>query len=138
MDALKYLNNCKVLVHPANFVIAVSSQIDFIPNDCFAVIRNQKETTLVIENDRFKESEFKKFEPGWKLLTFEIELPFDLVGFLAIIARQLADNGISIFVLSSYYTDHILVKKAALEDTRTTLESLGCQLRDESSNSFKD
>lgn len=53
-------------------------------------------------------------------------LPFGLVGFLAKVSKVLVDEKISIFAISAYSTDHILVKKKDLEKAIKKLENLGC------------
>ncbi len=49
-------------------------------------------------------------EDGWKAFKIEGVLDFSLVGILAKIAQLLADADISIFAVSTYNTDYILVK----------------------------
>lgn len=46
-------------------------------------------------------------------------------------ATALAQVGVSIFVLSSYSTDHILVKADQHEQTIAVLSQLGCRVIDE-------
>lgn len=70
-------------------------------------------------------------EDGWRLLTFDVVLPFDLVGFLAEVAGVLADADVSIFALSAYSTDHILVKDADLDTALERLGDLGCTIEHE-------
>jgi len=48
------------------------------------------------------------------------------VGFLARVSGALAEEGISIFVISSYSTDHILVKEKDVLKAIRKLEELGC------------
>ena len=50
-------------------------------------------------------------EDGWKGLRIEGELDFSLIGILARISTLMAENGIGIFVVSTYNTDYIFVKK---------------------------
>lgn len=49
-------------------------------------------------------------ENDWRAFKFEAVLDFNLVGILAKISTILAENKISIFVLSTYNTDYILIK----------------------------
>ncbi|MCK5430181.1 MAG: ACT domain-containing protein, partial [Anaerolineales bacterium] len=49
-------------------------------------------------------------ERGWRILKVVGPLDFSLVGVLASLAVPLADAGVSIFALSTYDTDYILVK----------------------------
>jgi len=66
-----------------------------------------------------------EIEKDWKILTFDMILPFELVGFLAKVSKALADEKISIFVISAYSTDHILVKEEDLTRTKEKLKNLG-------------
>ncbi|EAX48395.1 conserved hypothetical protein [Thermosinus carboxydivorans Nor1] len=49
-------------------------------------------------------------EKGWKILKIQGTLDFGLVGILAMVSTALARAGISIFAISTYNTDYILVK----------------------------
>jgi len=50
-------------------------------------------------------------EDGWKGFRIEGTLDFSLIGILAEISAALAENGISIFAVSTYNTDYIFVKE---------------------------
>ncbi len=52
-------------------------------------------------------------------------LDFALTGVLAGIATVLADTGVSIFALSTFETDYILVKKDALHEAVSALREAG-------------
>lgn len=54
-------------------------------------------------------------EKDWRLLKVEGPLDFSLIGILASISNTLANKGISIFAISTYETDYILVKEKDLE-----------------------
>lgn len=45
----------------------------------------------------------------WRAITLDVVLPFGAVGVLAAASRVLAEVGVSVVVLSSYRTDHLLV-----------------------------
>lgn len=49
-------------------------------------------------------------EDGWRAFRIQGSLDFSLVGILASIATRLADAGISIYALSTFDTDYVLVK----------------------------
>lgn len=90
----------------------------------FATIRDETETSVVIDDvDAIDASETGS---GWKRLTFDLELPFELVGFLAAVATELADADISVVGRSSYSTDQVLVKESDLDGAVLQLEGLGC------------
>ena len=50
-------------------------------------------------------------DDGWSGFRIEGVLDFSLVGILSKISSILAENGISIFALSTYNTDYVLVKR---------------------------
>lgn len=94
----------------------------------FATVRDDRETTVVVEDDAVDSVDSTQVERGWKRLTFEMELPFELVGFLAAVSTALAEADVSVFVLSSYTTDHVFVRESQLDIAVTQLEGLGCEV----------
>ena len=94
----------------------------------FASVQDGSETTVVVETDLLDTVDPTAVEGEWKRLTFEMELPFDLVGFLATVATALADAGVAVFVISSFATDHVFVKTADIPVAVTELEELGCRV----------
>jgi uncharacterized protein len=64
-------------------------------------------------------------ERGWRCLKVEGPLDFSLVGVLASLASPLAKAGVSIFTVSTYDTDHVLVKGMNLGKAVSILESSG-------------
>ena len=50
-------------------------------------------------------------DDGWRGFRIEGVLDFALIGILSKISSILAENGISIFALSTYNTDYVLVKR---------------------------
>lgn len=65
-------------------------------------------------------------EHGWRALQVQGPLDFALIGILARIAGVLAQAGISIFAISTYDTDTILVKDEALQEAAAALRQNGC------------
>ena len=62
-----------------------------------------------------------RVEPGWRALTAAGPLDFGLVGVVAGLTEPLARAGISVFTLSTFDTDHLLVQAGSLEDARVAL-----------------
>ena len=87
---------------------------------------DKNEITVVIEKDKYNEDNIIGIEEGWKILTFDMLQTFGLTGFLAKLAKVLAEDRISIFVISAYSTDHILVKEEDLFKAKEKLKELGC------------
>jgi hypothetical protein len=66
-----------------------------------------------------------KAETGWRCLQVEGPLDFGLTGILASLATPLAEAGVSIFALSTYDTDYVLVKESDLEEAKRVLSAHG-------------
>lgn len=64
-------------------------------------------------------------EDGWRLLTVRGPLAFTLTGIIAALANELAAAGIALFTLSTFDTDHVLVKSADLARAVDTLRAAG-------------
>ena len=64
-------------------------------------------------------------ETGWRALVVEGPLDMALTGILARLAAPLAEAGVAIFALSTFDTDYVLVRAAALEAARRALAAAG-------------
>jgi len=118
-----YFKNSKVYVWKKTFAIIKSKKP--YPN-AFANIIDKNETTVIIEQSKYNDEDVVEIEKDWKIITFDMVLPFGLVGFLAKISKVLADEKIPIFAISAYHTDHILVKEKDLVRAEEKLKELGC------------
>lgn len=83
-------------------------RVDFNAPYCF-LAKTDAESSLVCETDRVPSNTAAR-EDGWRAMRIAGTLDFSLVGILAKIAALLADAGVSIFAVSTYDTDYILVK----------------------------
>jgi len=66
-----------------------------------------------------------KQEAGWRAFKVEGPLDFALTGILASVAAPLAQAGISIFAISTYNTDYLLVKDAKVTEAVKALQAAG-------------
>jgi hypothetical protein len=64
-------------------------------------------------------------EDGWRLLSVRGPLDFALTGIMAALAGELAAAGVSLFAVSTYDTDHLLVKSKDLERAVRALREAG-------------
>lgn len=71
-----------------------------------------------------------KRDDGWRAFRIQGVLNFSLIGILAKIASVLADNGFSIFAVSTYNTDYVLVKKERFQDALGVLAVAGYDIVD--------
>ncbi len=126
MKPENYLKNGKFYVWDETFSIIKSKKS---LSNSFAIIKDKNEITIIIDQLKIKNNKnIIKIDKNWKIITFDMVLPFGLVGFIANISKALADENIGIFVISSYSTDHILVKKENLNKAINNLKSLGFKI----------
>lgn len=69
-------------------------------------------------------------EDHWKVFKIDGVLDFSLVGILAKLATILAKQSISIFALSTFNTDYILVKTADFEKAKEVLRQHNYQIQE--------
>ncbi len=67
-------------------------------------------------------------QPGWRCLQVAGPLDFALTGVLASLAQPLAAAGVSIFALSTYDTDYLLVPEVQLSGAQAALRNAGHML----------
>jgi hypothetical protein len=96
------------------------------PGELLALLHTRNALSVVCA-ERFVPPEIKA-ERGWRMLEVQGPLDFTLVGVLASISVPLARAGVSIFVLSTFDTDLILVKDEALEKAVQALVQAGFQV----------
>jgi hypothetical protein len=68
-------------------------------------------------------------EPGWQALRVAGTLDFSQVGVLASLVSPLAEAGVSVFVVSTFDTDYLLVKSANVEKAAAALRAHGHTVR---------
>ncbi len=82
------------------------------------------ENSLVCET-RFVPAHCIAREDGWRAFRVAGQLDFGLIGILAQIAGILADAGISVFCVSTFDTDYVLVKEQNWNAAIAALEKGG-------------
>lgn len=89
--------------------------------DFYSITRTHEEMSIISIEDSVPEGVEK--EGGWKALKIEGVLDFSMIGVISSITALLAEKGISVFVMSTYNTDYILVKDEELEKAVEVLSS---------------
>jgi hypothetical protein len=87
----------------------------------FSVTKTEDELSVVCDEDAIPEG--LVCEKDWRILKVLGPLDFSLVGILASISKTLADCGVSIFAISTYDTDYILVKEIDIDRAVESLET---------------
>ena len=88
-----------------------------------SITRTQEELTIVCPQNTIPSG--CEYDAGWRC--FRIDGSFDLnqIGVISSLAAPLAQASISIFVVSSYDTDYILVKKEKVNQAIAVLTDSG-------------
>jgi hypothetical protein len=89
----------------------------------FSITRTAEELSIVCEAAGVPES--VTAERGWRALKVRGPLAFAMIGVLAELAHILAVAQVSIFVLSTYDTDYVLVKEEKLAQAVAALQREG-------------
>ncbi len=78
----------------------------------FSISRTDEELSIVCSQSSVPEE--VEYEPDFGMIKVRGPLDFSLTGILAQIASVLAVRGVSIFAVSTYDTDYILIKISSL------------------------
>ena len=92
------------------------------PADFYSITRTREELSIVCPEYSIPAD--VQAERGWKALKIQEPLPLSLIGVLASLLKPLSGAGISVFTLSTYDTDYILVKDEKLAQTLNLLGSI--------------
>ncbi len=102
---------------------------DWVAGQAFlAVVRTRNELSIVCREDAVP-PDHTEVQRGYRCLAVAGTLDFSQTGIIAQLAKPLADAGISIFGISTYDTDHILVRTTDLQAATTALQSAGHTIR---------
>jgi len=106
--------------------VADYSLVDLTVDYCF-VSKTEEENSLVCITDNVPLNVIRR-EDGWKAFRVQGSLDFSLIGILSGISGILADNQISIFVLSTFDTDYVLTKTENYQSALDILEAAGYEI----------
>ncbi len=80
-----------------------------------SVTVDENEVSIVLEEKLWKR--YASYQKGtkvagpYRLITFDIAIDLDVCGYFAAISRLMAEAGVSIFPISTYSRDHILIRQ---------------------------
>jgi hypothetical protein len=72
------------------------------------LFREKEGTTIIVEQNIAEKAKLK-YKGIWALITLNVHSDLSAVGFISAISNKLAENGISVNVISAYYHDHLFV-----------------------------
>jgi hypothetical protein len=135
--AAELLGRTKVEVAPATFVLVGMRHEDWArlleqpelsprPSAPFMLLRDGYEVTLLLEEEDWLVMRHAvrdaRVEGGWRLLTLNIELGWNVTGFLARVTEILAAADIPLGAVTAFSRDHLLIKQ---DDLGRALRALG-------------
>lgn len=91
----------------------------------FSITRTNEELSIVCASSNVPDNILKDVEHDWKCMKVEGVLDFGLTGILSSLANPLAVNHISIFAISTFNTDYLLIKLHSIEKAKSVLENAG-------------
>ncbi len=94
----------------------------------FSVTRTEDELSVVCPEEDAPEGVSQ--ERGWRALKLEGPLDLSTAGILSSVAAPLAQAGVSIFALSTFDTDYVLVRERRLDLAVDTLREHGYSVSD--------
>lgn len=96
----------------------------------FSVTRTEDELSIVCPEERVPEG--VTHEQGWRALKLEGPFELSMVGVLSSVAAPLARAGASIFAVSTFDTDYVLVREEQVDSAVDALREHGHRVYDRS------
>ncbi len=121
------MSTLTLLVLPENFAVCRLPADVPLPNwargEFVSITRTHDELSIVCAQENLPDT--IQCERDWRALRVVGQLDFGLTGILASLAAPLAEAGISIFAISTFDTDYILVKQISLDHAMQVLMRAG-------------
>ncbi len=95
----------------------------------FSLTRTPDEWSVVCSREAVPEG--VRHEAGWRAFRLKGPIDFSAVGILASLTAPLARSGISLFALSTFDTDYVLVKEADVKKASLALRQDGHRIHSE-------
>ena len=128
-DVAELLRSARVEVAPETYVLVGMRHADWArllenpelsprAESNFYLLRDPFEVTLLVEESDWRAMRHAardaRVEAGFRLVTLDVELGWDVVGFLAHVSAILAAASVPVGALSAFSRDHLLIKQDEL------------------------
>lgn len=108
---------------------AAGTDCRVLQDDLFTVVWTPDETSVVC---RYEAAPTAVPTQGpFVMLKVQGPLDFSLTGIMASLTKPLAEAGVSVFTISTYDTDYLLIGEAKLSEAVTALRAAGFQVTEE-------
>ena len=115
----------RVRLLPSTYAVCRLDPREAVPEwprgDFISISRTPEELSIVC--DAASAPNDVKAERDWRCFALEGPIPFEVVGVAARITSALADAKVSVFFVSTYDTDYLLVRSSAVDAAITALRS---------------
>ena len=124
-DLKTLLASMKPVLRPHHYVFQTLPPGETVPAgvEPFATVREDEGLTVVMEYSSASTPR-SAGDDAFRAITLDVHSSLNAVGFIAAIARALADAGIPANVIAGYHHDHLLVPAASAEQAMTILHAL--------------
>ena len=117
-----------VTLLPGHYSVCRLDPIGAIPawamqGEFFSVTRTPDEVSVVASRERVPEGIAQ--DSGWRSFRVEGPLPLSAIGVLTALAAPLSQASVSLFAVSTFDTDYLLVKEEAAERAARALVQAG-------------
>lgn len=136
-EARELLRRTKVEVAPETFFMISLSHDDYrrlLENPelsprgkaPFMLLSDKHEVSMMLDQNDWQTMKHAlrnaKVEGGFRFVTLNLELEWNVIGYYALVTKILADAEIAVGAISAFSRDHLLIKQ---EDLPTALQVLG-------------
>jgi hypothetical protein len=98
---------------PAKAIMAAAGVLAEFGEAFAALIVDQHEVSLMLPAEAYQDFSQRlplaQTEGTWRLISFDCVLPFDVVGFMALVSQLLAQAQIPLLAFAAYSRDHFFV-----------------------------
>ena len=134
------LTTLKLSLDPRTFVfltVPPTSNPSSLPipfNDIHMLFREKQGITIITTVDVAESHGFRVGDENCfyksKMITLDVHSSLEAVGFMSVISKKLADEGVNSNPVSAFYHDHLFVKEGEEERAMKVLEELGSEVRE--------
>ena len=119
----------RLLQLPPNAITLAAGVVAEAATPFSALLADKDEVTLLLPDDACQEFARRLrhasiSDESYRQITFDIVLDSTLVGFMALVSRALAENGIPILTYAAFSRDHVVVRDHDFDKAMRALSQL--------------
>ncbi|HNB24365.1 MAG TPA: ACT domain-containing protein, partial [Candidatus Melainabacteria bacterium] len=117
------LSSIKPRLHDERYVFCSVLEREFkkLTISPICMFREDEGVSLIVEQSDADASSLK-YDGTWAMITCEVHSDLNAVGFIAAMAKMIADAGISVNTVSAYHHDHLFVPSERADEVMLLLQ----------------